>query len=60
MTIIFKTKNFEADLGYMGFFRLRRKIEELISPELAKLHAEYSFFLGKCQVNNSPLIEVGA
>lgn len=51
MTVIFKTKNFEADLGYMGFFRLRRKIEELISPELAELHAEYSFFLGKCQLN---------
>lgn len=58
MTVIFKTKNFEADLGYMGFFRLRRKIEELISPELAELHADYSSSLSRCRLDNESYLHM--
>lgn len=39
--ITFVSKNFEAYLGYFGFFNLRAKIAGLISPELEELYKEY-------------------
>mgnify|MGYP000027835944 CR=1 FL=1 len=39
--VTFKTKNYEATLGYFGFFNLRAKIAGLISPELEELYKEY-------------------
>lgn len=39
--VTFKTKNYEVDLGYAGFFCLRGTIARLFSPELEDLYKEY-------------------
>lgn len=39
--ITFETKNYEVDLGYMGFFCLRGTIAGIFSPELEELYKEY-------------------
>lgn len=39
MGVTIRSKNFGIDLGYFGFFRLRRKIAELISED-AGIHYE--------------------